>query len=212
MSSSAYAAQGAFLQVGATGTAVNLSAITNASPPRVTSSTSHGYSDGALIKFSGVNGMTGINGLLGVIQVVGTNQFDAYGIDATAFGTYTSGGTATPTQSRAINVTGWTGFDGQAGEIDVSDLDSKAKEYLGGLQDFGAVTFNVQINDADDGQNALRASKAAGGVATPYKLTFRNAKFRSWNGFCRQFSENGAVDGVITGQAVVRISGVVARG
>jgi hypothetical protein len=214
MSSSAYAAQGSFLQIGGTGTARTVTGATNANPPRLTTSTAHGFPDGSLQKLSGFTGTsTDWNGKLGVIQVVGTNQFDLYGVDATQLSTLGTGsGTSTPTQSRAINVTGFSGFDGQAGEIDVSDFDSVAKEYLGGLQDFGNVQFNVQINDTDDGQNALRASKAAGGVVTPFKLTFRNAKFRSWNGFVKQFSEAGQVDSVITGTVAIRISGNVARG
>jgi hypothetical protein len=212
MSVTAYAAQGAYLQIGATGSARSVTAITNANPPRITTSTAHGYADGGLMKLSGITTGTDWNGVLGVIQVVGTNQFDLYGVNGVAMGTFGGTGTVTPTQSRAINVTGWQGFDGQSAEIDVSDLDSAAKEYIGGLQDFGAVTFNVQVSDTDDGQNALRASKAAGGVVTPFKLTFRNAKYRSWSGYCRQFSENGSVDNVITGVAAIRIAGVVTRG
>lgn len=210
MSTAAYAAQGTKLEIGATVAAKNITALSKANPA-VATITAHGLADGALVKIASVGGMTEINGKMAIIGVVDANTVQFLNIDSTGYGTYTSGGTATGTLAKAINVTGFSGFDGQAGEIDVTDFDSKAKEYLGGLKDSGQVTFNVQISDTDDGQNALRASQDAGGVVTPFTLTFRNGKKRTFNGFVRSFSEQGAVDGVVTGTVAIRISGVVTR-
>lgn len=40
-------------------------------------------------------------------------------------------------------ITGGSGVGGEAGEIDVTDLDSTAMEYLTGLKDNGSLTLNV---------------------------------------------------------------------
>lgn len=208
MSTTAYAAQGTKLEIGATGSAKTITALTKANPAQATM-TAHALTDGALVKIAGVGGMVEINGKMAIIQVVDANTVLLLGINSTNFTTYTTGGTATPTLAKAINLTSFDGFDGQVSEIDVTDFDSGAMEYLGGLQDFGSVNFGVQVSDTDDAHNALRASKAAGGVVTPFTLTFRNGKKRTWNGYVQQYSESGAINGVITGQISVRISGVV---
>ena len=211
MSTSAYAAQGTKLEIGAVVAAKNITAATQANPCVLTSA-AHGLTDGALVKLAAIGGMTQLNGQVAVIQVLTANTFALLGVDSTGYTAYTSGGTATGVLAKAINVTGFSGFDGQSGEIDVRDFDSGSTEFLGGLADAGQVTLNVQISDTDDGQNARRASQRAGGVVTPFLLTFRNARFRSFRGFVRSFSEQGAVDGVITGTVAIRISGQVTRG
>lgn len=210
MSNAAYTLKKAKLEVGVASTAKTVTAITKANPARVTA-TAHGLADGAVVKMSGVVGMVEINGKVGIVRVFDANNFDLLGVDSSSYSTYASGGSATPSLLKAAQVTGYNGFDGQAGETDVTDWDSDAKEYLGGLQDNGAVTFNVQVKDDDDGQNALRASQAASGIVIPFTLTFANGRKRQWNGFVRQFTESGQVDGVVTGQVGIRISGAVVR-
>ena len=210
MPSTAISAQGTSLKLGATGSAKTVTAITKANPARVTA-TAHGLADGAVVLFAAVVGMTEINGKYGMVKVVDANTFDAYGIDSTAYSTYTSGGTATPSQVAVANVTSYNGPDGQAGDIDVTNFASPAKEYLIGLQDNGQISFNVHTDDTDQGQQALLSSRA-GGIPVTHLLTLRNGKTRTFSASCKQFSEAGAVDQAVAATVVCRITGAVTRG
>lgn len=210
MSSTAYNAQGATLKVGTTATAKTITAITKANPAVVTA-TGHGFADGDVVKITSVVGMTEINAKVGVVTVVDANSFKLNGIDSTAYTTYTSGGSATPTQVAVGNFKGWSGFAGQLSDIDVTDLSSVAKEYRAGLVDNGELQIDIQTLDTDEGQMALIGSRAASGPASKFVLTFANGKTRTFNGYCKQFSENGSVDAVIMSQATIRITGAVTR-
>lgn len=74
----------------------NISGITNGAPPIVTSSTAHGLSTGDEVLISGVGGMTELNGNSYKVTVLDSTNFGLTGINATGFGTYTSGGGAVP--------------------------------------------------------------------------------------------------------------------
>jgi hypothetical protein len=73
----------------AVGSDKTISAITKASPG-VVSSTSHGISDGAYVRYS-VNGMSQLDGRVLRIDNPATSAWDIEGIDTTSFGTFTSG-------------------------------------------------------------------------------------------------------------------------
>lgn len=210
MSSSAYNAQGATLKIGASGSAKTITAITAANPPVITS-TSHGLTEGQVVKISSVSGMTEINGKVGIVKDVTTNTFKLGGIDASAFTAYTSGGSATPTQATVGQFKGWDGPSAQSGDIDTSDLASTAKEYRAGLMDYGTLSLDLNVQDADDGQEAMRSSQIANGPVSPFVITFANGKTRSFSGYVKQFSESGAIDGIIVAKAAIKISGAVTR-
>lgn len=78
--------------------AKNITGATNADPCVITI-TSHGYSNGDEVYISGVGGMTELNGRNFKVANVAANTFelqemDGTNLDATGYGTYTSGGTA----------------------------------------------------------------------------------------------------------------------
>ena len=210
-SANSYSAQGAILTIGTAGAAKTITAITKANPAVLTS-TAHGLVDGDVVKISSVAGMTEINGKVGVVVVLTANTFELRGVDSTNFTTYTSGGSATLTAARLGNWKTWSGFDGQASDLDATDLDSTAMEYRMGLQDNGQLTLGLQINDTDDGQQALRGSLASAGPTSKVVITFKNGKTRTFQAYCKQFSEQGGVNQIIEGSAVLRISGSVTRG
>ena len=54
-----------------------------------------------------------------------------------------------------------SGLDGQASEIDVTSLQSTAKEFLMGLQDWGSFKLEGNYLSADSGQDKMRAAKAS---------------------------------------------------
>lgn len=211
MSSNAYNAQGATLKIGSSGSAKTPSAITAAKPPVITSN-AHGFTEGMVVKMSGVSGMTEINGKIGIVKNPTTNTFQLAGIDATGYTAYTSGGSATPTQAQVGEFKSWKGPNAQSSDIDVSDLDSTAKEYRAGLVDNGMLSITLNIVDGGDGQEALHASQVANGPVSSFVLTFANGKTRTFSGYVKQFNEGGAVDGIIEGDAAIKISGAVVRG
>lgn len=207
----AYSAQGATLKIGAVVAAKNITAATKANPIKLTS-TAHGLTDGAVVVLASLGGMVEANGKVGVVRVVDANSFELPGIDSTGYTTYTTGGTATGIQAQLGNWKTWSGFDGQASVIDTTDLDSTAKESRPGLVDFGSLSLACQINDTDQGQQALRSSLAATGPASAFVLTFKNGKTRSFSGYCTSAPEQGGVDAIIEGTFAVKITGSVTRG
>jgi hypothetical protein len=211
MSASAYNAQGTTLTIGTVIGAKTITAISKANPAVITS-TAHGLSDGDVVKIAAVVGMIEINGKVGVVVGLTANTFALYGVDSTNYTTYTSGGTATGAAYKVSNWKSWSGLDGQGSDIDVTDLDSLAKEYRMGLMDFGQITYNVQVKDDDDGQMALRGSQAASGPASTHVITFKNGKTRTFKAYCKQTPEQGGVDAVIEGSFACKITGTVARG
>ena len=82
----------------------NISAITNANPGVVTTSTNHGLSNGDLVYISGVTGMTQVNGFLFTVAGVTPTTFQLSGVNTTAYGVYTGGGTVNPAVMRQITV------------------------------------------------------------------------------------------------------------
>lgn len=75
---------------------INITGITNANPGVVTTDINHGLTTGeADVNIAGVVGMTGVNGGPYTVTVIDEKHF-SFGVDTTASGTYTSGGTVTP--------------------------------------------------------------------------------------------------------------------
>lgn len=92
-----------------------VSAATNANPCQVTTGAAHGFSTGNVIDFASVGGMTQLNTGTYTITVVSPTVFTLDGIDATAFGVYTTGGTATRVSTPAA------GLGGAGGGTEVYD-------------------------------------------------------------------------------------------
>ena len=75
---------------------VTITGATNANPC-VISAAAHGFSNGDLVYIYDVGGMTQLNGDVYTIANVAAGTFELVGINSTAYGVYTSGGTATET-------------------------------------------------------------------------------------------------------------------
>lgn len=120
------------------------------------------------------------------------------------------GGTGSPTSFTEIGgIKSYSGFDGQASEIDTTCLQSTAKENVQGLQDFGNMQLDLNINDDDAGQVAMRAAKTAGDLRN-FRITLPNGKIRNFQAYVKSFTETGGVDQAVTGSSTLRISGPVA--
>jgi hypothetical protein len=105
-------------------------------------------------------------------------------------------------------VTNFSGFDGQAAEIDVTHLQSTAKEFLMGLQDFG--NFNVDTNylNGDAGQVLMRAAKTSRAIQD-FRLTFSDNSTATFQGYVLSAPVSGGVDNKVDGSFNIRITGPV---
>jgi len=209
MTSTAISSQGSTVSIGGVaGAAKVITGITATNPP-VVASVAHGLNRGDIVTMAAILGMTQLNGLSAVVQYVSPNSFVLGGIDATAFTPYVSGGTATPATWTAIaNVKTFTAFDGSASEIDTSNLQSTAKEFLLGLMDSGTFSMELDMDTADPGQMALLAAQVSA-AKKQFKLVLPSNATATFFGFAKKVSSAGGVDQAMKRSVDVRISGPV---
>ena len=209
-SSSAISAQGTTLAIGTgTGGAKTITAIALGNPTIITSA-AHGFANGDVVTLAGLTGADAalFNGLSFPVKNKTTNTF-AVDLDTTGK-TVTAAGTATPVTFTAVaNIKTFSGFDGSASEIDVTNLDSTAKEFRLGLTDPGQFNFEIDYDSANAGHVALRARQVSG-VLSSFKVTLPNAAVITFSGYVKKFSLGGGVDAVAKTSVDIRISGAVA--
>jgi len=209
MPSSAISAQGSILAIGTgTGGAKTITAMA-AGNPTIFTSAAHGFVNGDVITIAALVGTAAasFNGLTFSVVSKTTNTF-ALQVDTTGLA-YTSGGTATPvTFTNIANIKDFSGFDGSASELEVTNLDSVAKEFKLGLTDPGAFSINIDYDSANAGHVALRA-KQVSGLLSNFKLTLPNATVITFTGFVKKFSLAGGVDAVAKTSVDIRISGAI---
>lgn len=94
-------------------------------------------------------------------------------------------------------------------KIDVTDLNSTAKEFRVGLTDNGTFSCDVFILESDPGQAAVLAA-FTGSTNNTYKIV-TPSKTRTFNASCLKWPTlpDASVDGVLTGSAEFVVSGVV---
>lgn len=209
MASSAIIAQGSKLEINtSTAGAKTLTAITQANPAVFTSA-AHGLQKGDVVTIASVVGMTQINGFTGVVQYTTTNTFVLQGVDSTGYTAYSSGGTATPVAwTQIANIKSFSGMDGTAAVIDVSNLQSTAKEKLMGLQDEGGFSVELDLDPADAGQVAVLASRTAQSKKQ-YRLTLPSLNTATFQAFAKKVSAAGGVDASIKRSVDLEITGAV---
>lgn len=105
-------------------------------------------------------------------------------------------------------ISSFSGFDGQASDIDITCLTSTAKEFRQGLQDFGQFTIDVMRDPNDPGQAELDAAKAAQATRT-FILTLASGDVATFDGYVKSFTTAGAIDAVLTGTATIKVTGNV---
>ena len=107
-------------------------------------------------------------------------------------------------------ITNIAGPGGQANEIDVTDLNSTAKEFRMGLQDEGSITLDILYIPGNAAHAALRTARA-GQTLTGFQITFTDSPQTLWqfNGFVLGFEISNAVDDVTKASVTIRVSGAV---
>lgn len=206
---SGISAQGSKLEIATgTGGAKTVTAISVGNPAIVTSA-AHGFTNGTVVAFAGIVGtMSVLNGTKRVVSNVTANSYALLDFDSTGL-TYTSGGSATPDAYTKINgLLSFEGFDGAADELDTTDLDSTAKEFVSGIKDEGKFGFEIKTLKSDAGQMALRAARASGNVVG-FRLTLPDASVASFSSLVKTMPTAGGVNAVLKGKVDTKISGAV---
>lgn len=118
----------------------------------------------------------------------------------------------TPTFTIIGNATGWSGPSFTRNEIDVTALDSVAKEYILGLKDPGEFSIDVNVDKSDPGQEFLWENL---NLNTPIavKLTF---PVTPPDGFAflalvMNFETSGNADDKVDGTISLRVTGDVTQ-
>lgn len=208
---SAIKGQGSIIAVGSalSGSAINITAATKASPCVLTTSVM-AFATNDIVVVTGIVGMTELNDRAFVVDTSAspsTKKATLQGVDSTAYTTYGSGGTAQKyTMSNVGTVKSIKGFDGQSSKIDSTHLLSRAKQFLLGLQDFGAVTIELLMDNTDTGQQYLRTAKSQQ-LIVPFSVTLSNGDTAAFLAGVEQFSFDGAEpDGVMAGSVSLIVS------
>ncbi len=99
--------------------------------------------------------------------------------------------------------------DGSRPEIDVSNLDSTAREYRLGLQDFG--TFTLDMNCVFDSQGQMKLDEA---LASPdpwaFEVHYPDGTVDHFDGLVKSFPRpKGGVDQVLERTAQIRCTGTI---
>jgi len=207
---SGISAQGSKLFI-ATGTG-GAKSITGITPgnPTIVNSAAHGFKNGFAVDISGIVGTMAadLNGTKRVVSNITPNSYAILDYDSTGK-TYTSGGSALPAAYTKINgFTSYDGMDGAADDLETTDLDSTAKEYISGLVDNGKFGFEVKRLVADPGQIALRAARASG-ASTGFRLELPDQSVASWNALVKTAPLSGGVNQVLKGKVDTKIDGAV---
>ena len=120
-------------------------------------------------------------------------------------------------------ITGFSGVGGQAGEIDVTDMDSTAREFVAGLKDNGTVSINVNWDPTDASHVTLDslvggANKrfiigcSEASTDPSYTSTFTIPTDRTtldFNGSVLSFQKDAETDNVWRGTLTIRVSGAI---
>lgn len=213
MTSPAISAQGTTLQIGTgTSSAKTVSAV-QAGYPTILTATAHGFLAGTVAVLAGISGSATLTQAAGwPVKNLTANTF-AVDVNTTGLTLTPSSATATPAAYTKVKAfKSFTGFDGQASPIDVSDLDSVAVEKVLGLVDNGK--FDITLNStggnasADAGLQALYAA-LNDGLIRGFKVTLPNGAVASFNAFVMTVPLSGGVNQVLATTVSLLISGAV---
>jgi hypothetical protein len=177
--------------------------------PAIVESAGHGFTNGTVVVLAAIGGtMAALNGKEHVVANATADTFALLDVNTTGL-VYGNGGTATPSAYTKINgLLSFDGFDGAASDIDSTDLDSTAMEYISGLRDEGKFGFEIKVLKDDNGQIALRAARTSGAVVG-MKLSLPDGSVASFNTLVKSIPSSGGVNALLKGKVDTKISGPV---
>lgn len=218
MSISAQLAQGSKLYIaGSAAAALNLVSCTAGYPTILTfanATVATALMNGDYVTIAGVSGTNAAT--LNVSTVVShkaigvTNTTFTVDINTTGMTVVGTSATATPTAWIQVKeIKGIKPSGASSSKIDVTDLDSVAKEYRSGLVDHGTFSADINILESDPGQAACLAAFEASTV-NQFKYT-TPAKTRTFSATLLKFptAPDATVDGVQVGSMEAQINGLI---
>jgi len=121
---------------------------------------------------------------------------------------------STSTSCMVGEITDFSGPGGQASVIDITNINSTAKEKLVGLRDEGQLSLTLNLSFSDVAQGTIRADRA---TRTKRKVVIKfndstddKTKTKAlMDAYCLGFSVSGAVDNKVSANAVIEITGPV---
>ena len=114
------------------------------------------------------------------------------------------------TYSTITEIKTFSGPGGSASVIDVTDLQSLAKEKRMGLADEGQLSFTINYIPTDVTHAALRQARADR-TETDFQILFTDTPSTQWDfsAFVTGFAVSGAVDGVVEANVTLEITGAI---
>lgn len=94
----------------------------------------------------------------------------------------------------------------EASDLDASNLQSLAKEYIAGLKDSQSVTVTGQRVATNAGQNLLRDNTGSAQIFQ-FRNTYSDGSILTYNSTIKKFGITGGTDAVMMFTATVRPSG-----
>lgn len=200
---------------GSSGAAEPLTAITVGFPTIIAITGHAGVANGDVVTFANFAGADAsfLNGTTAVVKNYATGATnDTFAIDVNTVGKTITIGTATATPAAWTQIKEIKSLkpnSAVASKIDVTDLDSTAKEYRSGLVDNGSFSCDINVLESDPGQAAVLAAFLAA-TTNNYKIT-TPGKTRTFNATCLKFptTPDLAVDSVQTGTAEFQVNGAI---
>jgi len=192
---------------GAPATPLTITTLTNENPAKLTAVDVGGtLQTGDTVQFAGT-GKVEADGKSFTLGAKVLTDFEVLGLDGSGWATSVGAGTVSePAMADACETTGWTGFDGQAGEIEVTTLCSYAKEFIGDLPDSGNFNMDLNFVQTDPAIKELEAAKQDR-VPRVFEILFPNGWVRRFSAYVRQFSLTAQRGQAVTGAVSTRITG-----
>ena len=109
-------------------------------------------------------------------------------------------------------VVSFSGPDGSASEIDITALDSAAKEFIMGLPDEGSISLEC-IHDPDDTTHETLRSARASQALVEVLITLTNSPATTYQmqAYCMGFTLSAGVDDKVGATYSLRITGAVTK-
>lgn len=190
---------------GTPGAPVTITSLSNANPAMLTPA-SGTLNVGDAVTFTGT-GNADVDGKTFSIGPKTGSAYEVVNLDGSGWAAPIAAGTfTTAMMADACETTGWSGFDGQAGEIEVTTLCSAAKEYIGDLPDSGNFNMDLNFVQTDPAIKELEAAKRDRQPRT-FEIWFPNGWVRRFTAYVRQFSLTGQRGQAVTGSVSTRITG-----
>jgi len=103
-----------------------------------------------------------------------------------------------------------SGPDGSAGEIEVTDLSSTAKEFKRGLTDNGSISTTMMFIPANVQHAQLRSDfNSSTEIARNYRIVFTDSPATLWtfSAYVSTLSVSNSLDGITTANVTLRVKG-----